>query len=436
MGAPIAMTGERAAHDRHSYRAVILASFIGTTIEWYDFFIYGTASALVFNRLFFPTVDPYVGTLSSFATFAVGFVARPLGGVVFGHFGDRVGRKAMLIYSLLIMGVATFVTGLLPTYATAGLWAPVLLVTMRIAQGIGLGGEWGGAVLMAVEHAPRARRGLSGSWPQMGALAGLLLATLAFTVITGVMSDDQFIAWGWRVPFLLSVVLIGVGVVIRAVVAESPAFVKVKQSGTEHDRPLMAALRDYRRNILLAMGMRLAENALFYIYTVFVLTYGQTELGVPRTTLLRAVTIAAAIGCVTVPFFGAMSDRLGRRPVYLFGALFSLAFAVPFFRLLDTRSPVWIAVGVSLAVNVGHDAMYGPQGAYFSELFGTRVRYSGASLAYQLSSVFAGGLAPLIATALLAGAGIYAVAAYMMVMAAISSIAAYLAPETYRVDVT
>jgi MFS transporter, MHS family, shikimate and dehydroshikimate transport protein len=423
------------AYDRQSHRAVILASFIGTMIEWYDFFIYGTAAALIFNRLFFPTVDPFVGTLSAFATFAVGFVARPLGGIVFGHFGDRIGRKTMLIYSLLIMGVATFITGLLPTYATAGVWAPLLLVAMRLAQGIGLGGEWGGAVLMAVEHSPRHRRGLSGSWPQMGALAGLLLSTLAFTIVTGTLSDEEFLSWGWRVPFLLSIVLIGVGMFIRLNVAESPAFARVKQSGTEHARPLAAVVRDYRRNTLLAMGMRLAENALFYIYTVFTLSYVPLQLGMPRGTMLRAVTISAAVGCVSIPIFGALSDRVGRRRVYLFGALFSLFFSVPFFWLLHTKSTVLMVLATVLAVNVGHDAMYGPQAAYFSELFGTRVRYSGASLAYQLSSVVAGGFAPLIATALLASAGMYAVAAYMMVLCVITAVATYLAPETYRDDV-
>jgi metabolite-proton symporter len=418
-----------------SIRPVIFASFIGTTIEWYDFFIYGTAAALVFNRLFFPTFDPFVGTLSSFATFAVGFVARPFGGIVFGHFGDRVGRKTMLIYSLVIMGVATFLTGALPTYDSAGIWAPILLVAMRLAQGIGLGGEWGGAVLMAVEHSPRNRRGLAGSLPQMGGLAGLLLSTLVFAIITGALSEEQFLAWGWRLPFLLSIVLIGVGMFIRLNVAESPAFARVKETQAQLDVPLVAVMRDYRRNSLLAIGMRFAENGLFYVYTVFVLTYAQTALGVPRSTMLNIVTMAAAIGCFSVPIFGALSDVLGRRRVYLFGTVFSLAFAFPFFALLNTKSPLLMAIAVFLGLNIGHDAMYGPQGAYFSELFGTRVRYSGASLAYQLSSVFAGELAPLSATALLAAWGSYAVAAYMAALAAISAIATYLAPETYKDDV-
>jgi|SRR5581483_6023704 len=414
---------------------VILASFIGTTIEWYDFFIYGTAAALVFNKLFFPSFDPFVGTLSSFGTFAVGFIARPLGGVIFGHYGDRIGRKAMLVYSLMIMGVATFATGLLPTYATAGVWAPVLLVAMRTAQGLGLGGEWGGAVLMAVEHSSRSRRGLAGSWPQMGGLAGLLLSTLVFTMVTRSTSDAEFLAWGWRIPFLISFVLVGLGMFIRMNLAETPAFAKVKRAGVTQDLPLVTVLRDYRKNVLLAAGMRLAENSLFYIYTVFVLTYAETKLHVPRSTMLTGVTISAAVGCVGVPLFGALSDVIGRRRLYLFGALFSMVFAIPFFWLLDTRTPLLMFGAVILGLNVGHDAMYGPQAAYFSELFGTEVRYSGASVAYQASSVFAGGLAPLIATALLATSGSRAVAAYMILMSAITAIAAYCAPETYQHDV-
>jgi metabolite-proton symporter len=417
-----------------SVNSVILASFIGTTIEWYDFFIYGTAAALVFNKLFFPSFDPFVGTLSAFATFAVGFVARPLGGIVFGHYGDRLGRKTMLVYSLMIMGVATFATGMLPTYTTAGIWAPVLLVVMRAAQGIGLGGEWGGAVLMAVEHSRRGNRGIAGSWPQMGALAGLLLSTLVFTIVSRTITDAQFLAWGWRIPFLISFVLVAVGIFIRFNLTEPPAFARIKAAGAVDERPLLTIVRDYRKNVLLAIGMRFAENALFYIYTVFVLTYAQSQLQIARSTMLTGVTIAAAVGCVGVPLFGALSDRIGRRKVYMFGALFSMAYAVPFFWLLDTRSPALMYIAIVLGLNVGHDAMYGPQAAYFSELFGTKVRYSGASVAYQLSSVFSGGLAPLIATALLAVGGRRAVAAYMIAMAAITVTATYFAPETYHQD--
>jgi MFS transporter, MHS family, shikimate and dehydroshikimate transport protein len=422
--------------DMRSIRPVILASFIGTTIEWSDFFLYGTAAALVFNRLFFPNVDPLTGTLSSFGTFAVGFVARPLGGIVFGHYGDRIGRKSMLIYSLVIMGVATCLIGLLPTYETIGVWAPVLLVVLRCAQGIGVGGEWGGAVLMAVEHSPAARRGLSGSWPQMGVPAGLFLSTVVFGVFSTQLSEDQFLSWGWRLPFVLSVVLIAVGLFIRLTLLETPAFTTIQQRGGREARPLVAAVRHYRRNMLLAMGMRVAENGLFYVYTVFVLSYGPAHLGLPRGTMLAGVTLAALAGLVAIPFYGALSDRIGRRPVYLFGAAFSLLFALPFFWLLDTRVTgiVWLAI--VLGVAVGHNAMYGPQAAYFSELFGASVRYSGASVSYQLASVVSGGLAPFIATALLAWSGSGAVAAYMMLLAAITLVATYLASETYRGDLS
>jgi metabolite-proton symporter len=418
--------------DLRSIRPVILASFIGTTIEWYDFFLYGTAAALVFNRLFFPNVDPLIGTLSSFGTFAVGFVARPIGGIVFGHYGDRLGRKAMLVYSLVIMGVATFFIGLLPTYESIGLWAPVLLVVLRCAQGVGVGGEWGGAVLMAVEHSPAGRRGLSGAWPQMGVPAGLFLSTVVFAITSTAMTDQQFLAWGWRLPFLLSLALVAVGIFIRLKIMETPAFTALQQTGRREARPVVTAIQTHRRSLLLAMGMRVAENGLFYVYTVFVLSYGPSQLGLPRNTMLTGVTLAALGGLVAIPMYGALSDRVGRRPVYLFGAAFSLVYALPFFLLLETRSAavVWLAIVIGVAV--GHNAMYGPQAAYFSELFGASVRYSGASIAYQMASVVSGGLAPFIATALLAWQGRTAVAAYMMTLAAITVLSTYLADETYR----
>jgi MFS transporter, MHS family, shikimate and dehydroshikimate transport protein len=419
-------------HDLRSIRPVILASFIGTTIEWYDFFLYGTAAALVFNRLFFPNVDPLIGTLSSFGTFAVGFVARPFGGMVFGHYGDRLGRKSMLVYSLVIMGVATFLIGLLPTYDSIGVWAPVLLVVLRCAQGIGVGGEWGGAVLMAVEHSPPGRRGLSGAWPQMGVPAGLFLSTVVFAITSTQMTDDQFLAWGWRLPFLVSLALIAVGIFIRLKIMETPAFTDLAQAGRREARPIVTAIRTHRRSLLLAMGMRVAENGLFYVYTVFVLSYGPAELGVSRNAMLTGVTLAALGGLIAIPSYGALSDRIGRRPVYLFGAGFSLLYALPFFMLLETRSALVIWLAIVVGVAVGHNAMYGPQAAYFSELFGASVRYSGASIAYQLASVASGGLAPFVATALLAWQGKEAVAAYMMALAAITLTSTFLADETYR----
>jgi MHS family shikimate/dehydroshikimate transporter-like MFS transporter len=419
-----------------SIQQIVLASFIGTTIEWYDFFLYGTAAALVFNRLFFPNVDPFTGTLSAFGTFAVGFIARPFGGLIFGHFGDRLGRRSMLVCSLLIMGIATFIIGLLPTYETIGIMAPVLLVLMRFTQGVGVGGEWGGAVLMAVEHSGGKNRGFHGSWPQMGVPAGLLLSTLVFSFFSSTLTEAQFLTWGWRIPFLLSVVLIGVGLFIRLRIMETPVFLCLKEKERLPHRPIVDVLRAHPRNVLLGIGMRFAENGTFYILTVFVLSYGESYLKLPRSTMLTGVILSALIGLVSTPAYGALSDRIGRRPVYLAGALFTFFFAFPFFWLLDTRSAELIWLAIVLGVNLGHDAMYGPQAAFFSELFDTRVRYTGASLSYQLSSVFAGGFAPLIATALLAKWGNSAVAAYIAIMALITLVSTMLASETFREDLS
>ncbi|HEY2956894.1 MAG TPA: MFS transporter [Actinomycetota bacterium] len=429
------MASTEQAQGSRSIRQVVAASFIGTTIEWYDFFLYGTAAALVFNKLFFPKAEPSSGTLLALATYGVGFAARPLGGIIFGHFGDRIGRKAMLVLSLLIMGVATFLIGAMPTYAAIGIWAPVILVLLRIAQGIGVGGEWGGAVLMSVEHAPRGRRGFFGSWPQMGVPAGLFLSTVVFLIVQQTTSDAAFLSWGWRIPFLLSVVLIAIGLFVRLRLYESPAFQRVKETRTEAPMPILDVLRKYPREVLLAMGMRIAENGTFYILTVWVLVYGNEHLKLPKSTMLWGVVIAALIGLATIPFYGALSDRVGRRPLYLGGALFSLVFAVPFFWMVNTKTEVLIWLAIILGVNVGHDLMYGPQAAYFAELFGTRVRYSGASLGYQLASVFAGGFAPLIAAALLKAWDWPAVAAYMAVMAAITVVTTLLTHETYQSDI-
>jgi metabolite-proton symporter len=415
-----------------SIRPVIVASFVGTTIEWYDFFLYGTAAALVFNKLFFPNLDSLAGTLSAYGTFAVGFLARPLGGVVFGHYGDRNGRKAMLVWSLLLMGAATALIGFLPTYSSIGVWAPVLLVALRFIQGFGVGGEWGGAVLMAVEHSEADKRGLHGSWPQMGVPAGLLLATGIFALLSSQLSEAEFLAWGWRVPFLLSVLLIGFGLFVRLRLLETPAFTRLKARSETSPAPLMQVFRDHPREVVVGMGMRFAQNVLFYIFTVFVLSYGEKTLHYPKSTMLGGVATGAFVGLFTIPLFGALSDRFGRRPVYLAGGVISLLYAFPFFWLLG-RGPGFVALAIVLGLNVGQDMMYGPQAAYFSELFSAPVRYSGASLIYQLTSVFSGGLAPFIATLLLARYGAQAIAAYMAASCVLSVVATLFAPETHRI---
>jgi MFS transporter, MHS family, shikimate and dehydroshikimate transport protein len=424
-----------AAPAHNSVRLVAFASFIGTTIEWYDFFLYGTFAALVFNQLFFPTFDPVAGTLASFATYSIGFVARPVGGIVIGHFGDKVGRKSMLVLTLVVMGVATFLIGLLPTYEAIGWWAPLLLVLLRMAQGFGVGGEWGGAVLMAVEHAPAGKRGFYGSWPQVGVPAGLILANAVFLLVSSQLSDDQFLAWGWRVPFLISILLVVVGMVIRVRILETPAFEKAREETGQVRQPLIEVLKRHPKEVLLAMGARFAENGAFYIYSAFVLVYGTQHVKMDRSVVLNAILLGSALELVAIPFFGALSDRLGRRPVYLFGAIVTGLFAFPFFWLLDTGMPSYVALALTIAFVLSHAAMYGPQGAFLSELFGTRVRYSGASLGTQLASVFAGGLAPLIATWLLSDYGTSAVALYVIGMAVVTVISVLAASETHRHDI-
>jgi MFS transporter, MHS family, shikimate and dehydroshikimate transport protein len=414
---------------------VALASLVGTTIEWYDFYLFGTAAALVFNRIFFPTFSPVAGTLASFATFAVGFVARPIGGALFGHYGDRLGRKTALILSLLIMGVATTCMGLLPTFASVGPLAPVLLCVLRFAQGIAVGGEWGGAVLMAIEHAPPGRRGFYGSWPQMGVPIGLVLATLVFRAITGWLTPAQFEAWAWRVPFLGSVILVAVGLFIRLRVAESPIFAKLQKIGGQARMPLVEALRDHPRTVLIAAGSFVIVNGGFYLFTTFILSYGTLHLGLPRPTILNGVLAEACAGILVTPLAGALSDRFGRRPVYLAGAAFMIAAAFPLFFLIDTRDPLLLIVALILA-NCALSVMYGPQAAFLAESFPARVRYSGASLGVQLTAVVAGGLSPFVATALLSwsGGASWPISLYVMLMATITFIAVWLAGETRERD--
>jgi len=418
--------------DAGAVRRVVVASFIGTTIEWYDFFLYGTAAALVFNKLFFPNFDALAGTMAAFATYAVGFFARPLGGIVFGHYGDKIGRKSMLVTTLMLMGVATVLIGLLPTYETIGTAAPILLVVLRFIQGFGVGGEWGGAVLMAVEHSGAEKRGFNASWVQAGVPVGLLLANAVFHVFSS-LPEDQFLSWGWRVPFLLGILLLGVGMFIRLKIVESPLFQAELEKGESKGPPILEVIKKHPRNVVLAMGARFAENAFFYVFTVLVLSYGSQNLGMDKGDMLNAVLAGSAVQLVAIPLFGALSDRLGRRPVYLGGTVFLALFAFPFFAMLETRNTWVVALAVIIGL-VGHAAMYGPQAAFFSELFGTRVRYSGASLGYQLASPLAGGLAPLIATWLLKinDGRPWSVAIYLIGMATVTGICVWLVEETHR----
>jgi metabolite-proton symporter len=423
---------------RGSLARVVAASLIGTTVEWYDFFLYGSAAALVFGKLFFPGADPLSGTLLAFATYALGFGARPLGGLVFGHFGDRYGRKKLLVLSLLLMGGSTFAMGLLPSYATLGVGAPLLLTALRLIQGFALGGEWGGAVLIVSEHGDSARRGFWASWPQAGAPGGNLLATAVLAVLAAVQSDATFLAWGWRIPFLLSGVLVGLGLWIRLRVTESPVFLAAQRrvaraaarDGVRERAPMLTVLREQWRAVLVAMGARMGENISYYVITSFILVYVVDSLKLPKSVGLDAVLIGSAVEFVAIPLWGALSDRIGRRPVYLAGAIGMAGWIFAFFALLGTRSTGAIVLATTVAL-VLHGAMYGPQAAFFAELFGTRVRYSGSSIGYQLASILAGGLAPLIATALLAGFGSATpISVYVLAGAALTVLAVLAGRET------
>ena len=431
-------------------KRIVAASLIGTTIEWYDFFLYGSAAALVFNKLFFPDSDPLVGTLLSFLTYAVGFAARPLGALVFGHYGDRLGRKKLLVLSLLLMGGATFAIGLLPTHATVGAAAPVLLTALRLVQGFALGGEWGGAVLLVSEHGDARRRGFWASWPQTGAPAGQLLATGVLSLLTAVLSDEAFGSWGWRIPFLLSGVLVAVGLWIRLSVDESPVFQEAlaqaearkataratSRSTAPEQLPLVSVLRHHWRDILVAMGARMAENISYYVITAFILVYATTAAGVSRQTALNSVLIASAVHFAVIPVWGALSDRIGRRPVYLLGAVGIGLWMFPFFALIDTGGFGNLVLAVTIGL-VLHGAMYAPQAAFFSEMFATRMRYSGASIGAQFASVAAGAPAPLIATALLADYDSSTpIALYVIAAVVLTLIAVGVAKETRHRDLT
>ena len=389
------------ARSSRQYVTAGLASMMGTTIEWYDFFLYGTAAALIFNKIFFPAFDPITGTLAAFATYSVGFFARPLGGFVFGHFGDKLGRKSMLLITLFLMGIPTILIGLIPSYESIGYWAAVLLVLMRFLQGIAVGGEWGGAVLMAVEHAPEGKKGFFGSLPQTGVAPGLILSSLAMGAVASLPEEDM-LTWGWRLPFLASVALLLVGWWIRAKVAESPDFEQMSKKGKQVPIPALEVLRHYPREVLLVVGGRLAEVTWFYTVVTFALAYATTTLGVERSVMLDATVWGAFAALFTMPLFGVLGDRIGFKWVFMAGTVCMLAFSSTFFSMLGSLDSKTITLALVIAIGLVYAALYGPQGGLFSTQFPPEVRYSGISIAVQVSGAIGGGLAPLVATSLLA----------------------------------
>lgn len=429
------------AADPHTSRRTLIeavvASTVGTTIEWYDFFLYGTAAALVFPKIFFPTFDPFVGQILAFTTFTVGFIARPLGGVIFGYLGDRVGRKSTLVATLLLMGLSTVLIGLMPTYDSIGIAAPIVLSLLRFTQGLGVGGEWGGAVLLALEYGHRGRRGFLASMPQAGVPLGLLASTGVLTLFESLLSKEDFLVWGWRVPFLLSGFLIVVGLVIRARLRETPLFAQLKESNKLATSPITETIQRHWREVLLVGGARLVENASFYLFTVYVVAYGTEVLDMERGIFLRAILLAAAMEVFAIPLFGHLSDRTSRKAAYVAGCLYLMAVAWPYYAILQLRDPTWIIVATVTAM-IGHAILYSVQASLIPELFGTRLRYTGASLGYQLAAPFAGGLAPIVAATLvrLFPGQYWQLATYIVLMSALSLACVLLLAETSQKDIS
>lgn len=415
---------------QNSLKTVVIASVIGATIEWYDFFLYGIVAGLVLNKLYFPTSNPVVSIMLAYATFAIGYTTRPLGAVIFGHFGDKLGRKAMLVLTLCIMGVGTLLIGLLPTYQQIGLWAPALLLLLRLVQGLGIGGEWGGAILMAFECAPKGKRGLYASLPQVGLSIGLLLSSGIVALMSKVLTDAQFLAWGWRIAFLVSVFLVAVGIYIRLNVLESPEFAEVKKSGSEVRVPFMELMRTSKKNVLLGMGARYLDGLFFNVLAVFAISYLTHSLKVPRTTALLGVTLSALVMNFFIPYFGHLSDRVGRAKTYFWASLLTGATAFPAFWIMETfphsSTAIWLAFVIPFGII--YAGIYGPEAALFAELFDVRVRYTGISFVYQFSGIFAGGLTPIICEWLLhANNGKpWYICSYILVVTAITCLSAWL----------
>jgi MFS transporter, MHS family, shikimate and dehydroshikimate transport protein len=418
-----------------SIGTIALASAIGTTIEWYDFFLFGVVTPLVLNKLFFPNFDPLVGTLLAYTTFFVGFISRPIGGIIFGHYGDRIGRKTVLVLTILIMGIATFLIGLLPTYASVGIWAPIMLLFLRVFQGIGIGGEWGGAVLMAVEHSPTGRRGFYGSWPQIGVPAGLLLSS-GMVYLLSYLPEADFFSWGWRIAFLISALLVAVGLYIRLKIMETPAFARIQQTKKVVHVPFFELWRTHGKNTLLGLGARYIEGVTFNIFGVFIVGYLAGTLGLPRQTALAGVMISSAIMIVMLPIYGNLSDRIGRRRMFGVAGLLIGILAFPAFWLMQTKEPllVWLAIAIPFAIV--YPAVYGPQAALFSELFDTRVRYTGISFVYQFSGIYASGLTPIIATALLPAGGNqpWLICLYVLAVSVVSALSVFAMSEAHKRD--
>ncbi len=435
--ATIAVHGTLSASDHSAQlRKAVIASTIGTTIEWYDFFLYGTAAGLIFGKLYFPNQDPLTATLAAFGTYFIGFVGRPIGAAIFGHYGDRIGRKATLIATLLCMGIATFLIAFVPTYESIGIWGAVILTVLRMLQGIGVGGEWGGSVLLAMEWSRHhGQRGLVASWPQFGVPCGLFLANLAVLVFSQ-MSGDQFAAWGWRIPFALSIILVGIGLWIRLGILETPVFQQLLKENKIERAPVIAVIKMQPMQIILSALLRMSEQAPFYIFTAFIFAYAVGTLHMSRDLILTAVLVASCASFITIPLSGHISDRIGRRKMYLIGAATTGLFGFLYFGMVDTAIPSLVFIAIVLSL-IPHDMQYGPQAALIAEAFTPRLRYSGASLGYQLASVIAGGPAPLIATALFAAyhSG-YAVSIYIAGCAVVSLISAAFMPDHTGKDIS